>query len=249
MFCAYCGSALPDNAQFCSSCGQKVVMPLGSREDIDKQAQRIVDQLSPSQIEELAKGIADAVLAPLEATLSHLESIAKTGQVTTEDVKGAVKLFLQELGNTLIPPGNNRIILVTFPFVVVNTAESALRRRWFDKKVQGKAKKNLLWEDFVKYAKEETRYSRVEALLRIVETDLKEISVDDELIRYFAKWYGIGIWLEDESLKHLLLAMRLEKVNIPKDVLWVICSRLDWDHPNRSTKILEYVSGVMKYVK
>lgn len=241
MYCTNCGIRLPENARFCHSCGAKVVADTSFSElGTERQVEQLVEQMSPEMLEELARGLVDSLWAPIQDTLSHLENISRNGPVTDEDIEGAVKLFESEKNSKLVPPERNIIILTTFPFYIAKQAEFALRKRWFDKAIRGRTKKEILRQDFVSgYLVAEPMKVRMESLLKTVG------QFEDEVIRYFLQFAGLVTWLSDECLKNLLLAMKLEGINISKDELHIALP-LDAD---RSSRIVKYVSDVMRLVK
>jgi len=233
MFCSNCGTRLPDDARFCSSCGQKT----GTSASPQQTADDFLNRLTPEQRDGLFKGMAEATFAPIQDRMDHFETIAKQGPVTTDDIKNAIEIHKAwTSGNPFIPAEKNLLVQITLPFVLAHEAELLLRQRWFSKETSEKTKQETLKRDYSLYATE-----RMRGVLKAY-TKMSDDVIG--LILYELK--GLGEWLEDETLKNLLLAMRLEKIHIPKDAFTAVFVRLD---PRRTQAILDYVSGTMKYVK
>lgn len=232
MFCANCGAKLPDNARFCSSCGQKI----GETVSPQQAADDFLKRLTPKQQDELFKDMAEALFAPVQELIDHLTTIAKQGTVTDGDIKTAIEVYEEWKDSTAIPAEQNRLILATQPFVLAHHAELILRQRWFSKDTSGKAKQEMLLRDWNLYFKEGMR-----GLLKTY-TNMNDDTID--LLLYGLK--GLGEWLQDETLKNLLLSSRLEKVNLPREAFAAVFAGLD---SKRTQAISDYVSGIMKTVK
>ena len=240
MFCMSCGTQLPDNARFCSSCGASVAGSASAKRTKKSSANSFLEQLTPEQQEELFQGAADDLIAPvlkpfLEA-LKHLESIAKNGPVTSDDVKSASDVYQKEEKNPTVPSEKNRILEITQPFVLAQKAEQLLRQRWLSTDMNPKEKKKMLESDWHLYLND--------GMKGIMKTHAALRDSTINLILYRLR--GLGQWLEDTTLKNLLFAMKLDGATIRKDELEVLVHKVEGE---RLDAIWDYVSFLMSRVK
>lgn len=230
MYCNQCGTKNPDNARFCSSCGQKIVETVNPQQAADD----FLNQLTPEQKDGLFKDMAAAIVAPIEDEFALYEKIAKNGPVVTDDVKKAIE-WSESFKNSF--PDSEKPSRLS-PYVLADKLERLFRLRWYNReKISSKEVRKMLEDDWYLYVQK-----GMEGLLK-THTQLSESTTD--LITWKLK--GLAEWLEDECVKNLLLAIRLEKVNITKDSLAVVgISRLGTE---RFGVVTEYVASVMKTVK
>lgn len=230
MFCSNCGTKLSDNARFCSSCGQKVETSTASQLSADD----FLGSLTPEQQNGLMKDLTRAVLAPIDEEVNHLEEIAKYGHVTTDDVKSAVSLdeSHKKLQSTKEPQPSRLT-----PYVLAQMIELRLRQLWFTREgTNQKSRRKTLETDWYLYVNEGMR-----GLIK-AHTTTNE-AVMDHILKELK---GLGEWLEDETVKNLLLALRLDNVQVTKDSVAYAALKLG---DNRFSQIADYVANMMKGVK
>lgn len=230
MFCSNCGTKLSDNARFCSSCGQKVE-PLATSQP---SADDFLGSLTPEQQNGLMNDLARAVFAPVDEEVNRLEEIAKYGQVTTDDVKSAVSLdeSHRKLQSTKEPRPSR-----LQPYVLAQMIEIRLRQLWYTREgTNPKTRRKSLENDWYLYVKEGMR-----GLIRTHVSDNE--AVMDHILNELK---GLGEWLEDETVKNLMLALRLDNVQVTQDSAALAALKLG---DKRFSQVADYVANMMKGVK
>lgn len=231
MYCHKCGTPLPENARFCLSCGTKIEMlQVPATENATSNPW---EKLPPEQREVLAREIAQALVAPIDKAIARFAEIANTGPVTTDDVKEAVSLY--ETFQKSFPTSQKHSVLA--PYVIAQKAEFLLRQRWYGREnMNSQAVRKILEDDWYLYVGD-----GMDSILK-TRTPLSESTI--HLIAWELK--GLAQWLENQCVKNILLAIRLENVNITKDSLILVSIRLG---DQRFKMITDYVAAAMQTVK
>lgn len=162
--------------------------------------------------------------------MREFDQLAKNGAVTTSDVEEAVKVLETNRNAQLAQDSSLNY------FALAKDIEYFFRQRWYS--VDGKAQVNrqAVADDFPKYA-----MSGLDGLLKLY------AKIDSDRRRDLLYGYkGLAIWLENEVVKHMLLAHRMAKIETTKDELFMVSTHLGSE---RFGAIIDYVTGQMKLIK
>ncbi len=228
MYCMSCGTKLPDNARFCSSCGAQVNHANAGLQDFARSTDNTMPQ-----------GEVEKVMSELWEKLAVYRKIAhgdSNRPVTREIVDEAERIFqtFEEL-----PPNNivaNTVKHDLLPYLIAKKTEYLLRLRWFSEDAPAREKKRVIQNDWYLFLKD-----GMKGLFKAY-TNLDEATVN----LFLYELGGLGDWLENETVENMLLAIRLEKVDVTRDSVAGVAMRLG---NSRFGEITKKVNSVMSVVK
>lgn len=200
MFCPNCGTKLPDNARFCSSCGQKIETLAGQSQSVDD----LVNSITPEQMKEIAKGMVDNMLSPLEEAVADYSELAKNGKVMLEDLNWGIKYLelAKDFGKGLSTPlDKNRYYLALLVYQDAKDVFNVHYERW--NKALKPVDTDLLIGDFAQFLN-----GGLKELM--VHTALIDNTVQDRIMAHM----GIVRFLEQVLLTNVLLCLKLANRDI-----------------------------------
>jgi hypothetical protein len=177
-------------------------------------------------LEQAAGGLARILVTEI----SDFDQLAKDGSVTTNDVERAVKIL--ETNRSAQLAQNSSLNY----FALAKDIEYFFRQRWYSVEGKPQVNRKTVADDLPKYV-----MSGLEGLLKIYP------NIDSERRRDLLYGYkGLAIWLEDEVIKHMLLAHRMAHIETTKDEMFLVSTHLGSE---RFGAIVDHVTGQMKLIK
>ncbi|NWF65801.1 MAG: zinc ribbon domain-containing protein [Chloroflexi bacterium] len=194
MFCPNCGMQLPDNARFCSKCGNQVSVTQSRVPEPKTSEQGINDsfnQLTDEQKKEVVESLFDTSLEKAVATYVEL---AKNGKVWVADLNTGI-YYLEQVKNLPdIDSDKNRLYLALLVYQDGKDVYDAHFKRWLDADVDP----DLLLGDFAQFLN-----GGLQELM--LHTALFDNAVQNRIMAHM----GIVRFLEQVLLTTILLSLKL----------------------------------------
>ncbi len=209
MYCTNCGSKISSDMRFCPQCGQRI------RKDAEAQIAAnndVLATLSPNQRDELIHGVAEHLVevgfAALQELAEHFTYIAKYGPVEDDDMKEAITQYNEWRDSPSAE--RNPLVLAVLPWVFVNEIARALHQRWLNN-ANPQQMQEIVMQDWSFLASS----SDIDFWEHIGGGRDDFGRNFDELLRDYK---GLRIWLKRKILYQLLIAKKLWKMNVPRDM-------------------------------